>query len=342
MNPLLAATVGTLLLSVSGSPYAQSAETSNNANTTNASKVTPDVYCNDDGCKKVSPWHFGLGAGAGKRSNPLINSDDININWFVDLAYFGEHFFFDNGDLGFTFKQTDRYTLNGIVSYGNEKAFFSHFKDESFSFSDLKGSFEDVVQDVASPGIGGFGTLDTGSATPSNDTQETTADVSTEATPTVASASQLDIEEPPDRDYSVEGGLELIYETAVSEIQSQLLTDISSTHDGAEWWFSYGYPFQSGNFKISPAVGFSWKSADLVDYYYGVRPEETNNARAVYKAGSTANLFLKLSMAYRLLESWQVVSVLEYEKLGVDIKNSPLIDDDSVTTAFLGLFYRFK
>ncbi len=343
MNQLQTATVATLLLFVSSAAYAQTAEKTNDVSSADVNKLTPDVYCNDDGCNKVSPWHFGLGAGVGRRSNPLINSDDININWFVDLAYFGEHFFFDNGDLGVTFKQTDSYTLNGIVSYGNEKAFFSHFKDESFSFSDLKGSLEDVVQEVASPEAPeaiADGAISSDSADTPDDTQVVTP--AADASPEVTSASQSDIEDPPDRDYSIEGGLELLYETDLGEIQSQLLTDISSTHDGAEWWLSYGHPFQSGIFKISPAVGFSWKSADLVDYYYGVRPEETNDSRAVYEAGSTVNLFLKLSIAYRLSESWQVVSVLEYEKLGAEIKNSPIIDDDAVTTAFLGLFYRFK
>jgi hypothetical protein len=147
------------------------------------------------------------------------------------------------------------------VSYGNEKAFFSHFKDESFSFSDLKGSIENVVDNVASPESIGDGALSADSADAPSDPEEAspttvtpTAVASTTVTPTAITTSQLDTADPPDRDNSIEGGIELLYETDLGEVQSQLLTDISSTHDGAEWWFSYGHPFQSGNFKISPAV----------------------------------------------------------------------------------------
>jgi hypothetical protein len=43
-----------------------------------------------------SPWRLGVAMGYGERSNPLLNSDDLPIILDLDIAYFGEHFFFDN------------------------------------------------------------------------------------------------------------------------------------------------------------------------------------------------------------------------------------------------------
>jgi hypothetical protein len=54
-----------------------------------------------------SPWRLGVAMGYGERSNPLLNSDDLPIILDLDIAYFGEHFFFDNGDVGLTFADND-------------------------------------------------------------------------------------------------------------------------------------------------------------------------------------------------------------------------------------------
>ncbi len=284
--------------------------------------MTPDVYCDEDGCREFSRWQLGIGGGAGRRTNPLINSDDINIYWFVDIAYFGNHFFFDNGDLGLTLYANDNMSLNAIVTYGNEKTFFSHINDESFSLSgivDLVAAEDEVTIPPANPG---------------NSPEPPTADSETSST--------TDTEDPPDRDLSIESGIEIIYTLPHGELHSQLLTDISSTHNGQELWFSYSLPYRWENIKLVPSLGFSWKSQQLVDYYYGIRADETTEARSRYEAdSSTTNLFFKLSLAYRLSSHWQLVSVLEYQTLGDEIKASPIVDDNHLSTYFIGLLYRF-
>ena len=40
-------------------------------------------------------------------SNPLVQSDDIPIIADFDIAWFGDHWFFDNGDLGLTVADND-------------------------------------------------------------------------------------------------------------------------------------------------------------------------------------------------------------------------------------------
>jgi outer membrane protein len=71
-----------------------------------------------------SEWRFGIALGYGLRSNPLIQSEDIPIIVDLDIAWFGERFFFDNGDLGLTLTDNDRLTLNLVARLNSDRVFF--------------------------------------------------------------------------------------------------------------------------------------------------------------------------------------------------------------------------
>lgn len=72
-----------------------------------------------------SEWRFGAAFGYGERSNPLVFADDVPIVLDLDIAWFGERFFFDNGDLGLTFADNDRYTASLVARVRSERLFFS-------------------------------------------------------------------------------------------------------------------------------------------------------------------------------------------------------------------------
>ncbi len=71
-----------------------------------------------------SPWRLGVAMGYGERSNPLLNSDDLPIILDLDIAYFGKHFFFDNGDLGLTFADNERVTASVMARVRSDQVFF--------------------------------------------------------------------------------------------------------------------------------------------------------------------------------------------------------------------------
>ena len=71
-----------------------------------------------------SPWRLGVAMGYGERSNPLLNSDDLPIVVDLDIAYFGKHFFFDNGDVGLTFADNDRVTASVMARVRSDRVFF--------------------------------------------------------------------------------------------------------------------------------------------------------------------------------------------------------------------------
>lgn len=85
-----------------------------------------------------SRWRLGVALGYGLRTNPLIQSDDIPIIVDLDIAWFGEHFFFDNGDVGLTFTDNEYLTASLVGRVNSDRVFFGK-TDTRFVTVDLAG-----------------------------------------------------------------------------------------------------------------------------------------------------------------------------------------------------------
>ena len=226
-----------------------------------------------------SPWRVGLAAGLGERSNPLINSDDVPIYGMVQLSYFGERFFFDNGDLGWHLAGGRNWNLNAIAGVGGERSFFDHLNEGSIGFSPI---FDGAPG--APPAEGEPPPEDNGQEPPLQDEFEQ-EEVKVEA---------------PDRDFTVDGGLELLYYLGDSELQLQVLTDISDRHNGQEVWLSWAIPQASGRWQWVPSFGVNWKSGRAADYYYGVQKSEAQPGLPAHRVDAATNWFARLTASYSL------------------------------------------
>lgn len=97
-----------------------------------------------------SAWRLGAAIGYGERSNPLVLSDDIRIMIDLDIAWFGERWFFDNGDVGFTLANTDQLTLNLVGRVNSDRVFFGKTNSQVVTLSSPSG--QPVIQAVSVPG----------------------------------------------------------------------------------------------------------------------------------------------------------------------------------------------
>ena len=86
-----------------------------------------------------SRWRLGVAFGYGVRTNPLVQSDDIPIYVDLDIAWFGDHWFFDNGDLGLTFADNDRLTASVVARFNSDRVFFGR-TDNRFVTLDAAGA----------------------------------------------------------------------------------------------------------------------------------------------------------------------------------------------------------
>lgn len=256
-----------------------------------------------------SAWDIGLALGGGQRSNPLANSDDINLWWNLNLAWYGERWFFDNGDLGFMLRETESYTVNWVNRIRTERAFFSKVNEGLFQFSLAESDSGSELDPTAGP---------------------ITAVSDPESPATI-----------PDRDYAFESGIEFLTEGAWGDFQAQLMTDVSSTHKGSNLWLGYGYDLVYQRWHIRPSASLSWKSRKLNDYYYGVRNDEANAVYTQYQAGAGLNASAKFTARYFFSESLQWVMTANYERLSDEAADSPLLEDNYIVSWFAGLHYRF-
>lgn len=110
--------------------------------------------------------------------------------------------------------------------------------------------------------------------------------------------------------------------------QLDALYEITGRHQGYEVRAALSAPLIEARSSLVASGGVTWKSAELVEYYYGVD--------GIYTPGSAFNPFLKLAFTRPLSERWTLNAFAHYEYLGKAVADSPIVADSSVTTAFVG------
>ncbi len=241
-----------------------------------------------------SNWRLGAAFGYGIRTNPLVQSDDIPIVVDLDVAWFGERWFFDNGDLGFTFADNRALTASVVARVNSDRLFFSN-TDTRFVNVSLTGA---------------------------------------------PLADAVDFK-PPDRDYAIELGVEVLTGGRWGELQASAFHDVSSTHEGFELYADYSYGIRRQRLYVEPSVGASYKSSDLNDYYWGVTPEEAGNVASPYEADAGLNWHARFMIGYQLSRHWAVSLVAEHEWLNSEAAASPIVTDDTLVGWFAGVSWRF-
>ena len=63
-------------------------------------------------CTEQGQWRFAVAAGAGHRSNPLVGGHNFPLWVIPDLSYYGKHWFFDNGTLGYNWSLDSSWQLS--------------------------------------------------------------------------------------------------------------------------------------------------------------------------------------------------------------------------------------
>ena len=93
-----------------------------------------------------SRWRLGAALGYGVRSNPLIQGDDIPIVVDVDIAWFGDHWFFDNGDLGLTVLDNARLTASVVARVNSDRVFFGNTDTRFVAFDAVGMPLSEAVE----------------------------------------------------------------------------------------------------------------------------------------------------------------------------------------------------
>jgi outer membrane protein len=115
--------------------------------------------------------------------------------------------------------------------------------------------------------------------------------------------------------------------------QLDVLHDVTDQNNGTEIRAALGIPLVESTGSLTASVGVTWKSAAIVNYYYG--------SAGIYAPGSALNPFIKLGYTLPMAGKWRFSAFAEYERLGNAIANSPIVEERYVATAFVGAIYTF-
>jgi len=262
-------------------------------------------------CTAIGKWNVGMAIGIGARSNPLLEGKNIPLVLVPTISYYGRHFFLNNLDFGWTFHDSAASSISLVASPGYDRVFFYRY--------DLQNFF--VINQVVNNGAI---SMTTGQAL-----------VSTDPNPTIQAGAQYIIRRYPDRsrDITYLAGPEWTFQFGKVTGQVDLFHEVTGKHGGNEIRAALKFPLISSSQSLSCSVGFTWKSAAVVNYYYG---DET-----IYQGGSSLNPFIKVSYSRPMGNKWKLLAFVHYEQLGSSIANSPIVAMDHVNTGFVGALYAF-
>ena len=271
----------------------------------------------EDDCKHVSEecvesgkWTFGITVGAGIRTNPLLIGNNIPLVLVPQLNYYGKHFFIDNLDFGITLHDSATNTFNLLASPGYDRVFFYRY--------DLQNLF--IVSHTTTGGSstgGEFFVIGGNGGYP------------------ISGTSGYSVTAYPDRPREITylAGPEWTFQFGKLTGQVDLLHEVTGYHDGNEIRSAIKYPLITGQRSLMLSLGVTWKSAAIVNYYYG--------DKGIYESGASLNPFVKLAYSQPLNKHWRLLAFLHYEKLGNAIAHSPIVSKNHVDTGFVGASYAF-
>ena len=260
-----------------------------------------DCKGTSDDCVAVGKWNFSVALGAGVRSNPLATGNNIPLVVIPQFSYYGKRFFINDLDLGFTLAENTTNTFSLVASPGYDRVFFYRSDLQNIFIGGLPGNPGSTAAFVVRP---------------------------------AASSTQTPVQIPPRaRHFTYLAGPEWTFKLSGVSGQLDVLHDVTDQNNGTEIRAALGMPLLESKGSLTANVGITWKSAAIVNYYYG--------GAGIYEAGSALNPFIKLGYTLPLAGRWRFSAFAEYERLGNAIANSPLVEERYVATAFVGAIYTF-
>jgi len=144
------------------------------------------------------------------------------------------------------------------------------------------------------------------------------------------------------RNATVDGGVNVVWKTNKGLFGFVALTDLLGAHDGYAMELSYTAKFTRADFDFIPGFGLTWRNSNLVDYYYGVKNSEAREGtRPAYSPDAALTPLVRLAIQREIGKKWGLLFAAQYEWLDSEMRDSPIVDDDSILSVLLGLTYSF-
>jgi len=265
---------------------------------------------------EVGQWNFSIGIGLGNRSNPLIDGEDTPLYIIPSLSYYGEHVYYDDGVLGYSYEITPQLYVSAITQLNAHAGNFSQWHPTNF-----------LVPTTSEP---------TNNSMLSNTYPLSPKEVA-DTPVSVALLSK--------RNWALDAGAQINYFTPQDiMLQFNLLTDVSGVYNGFNaqlkiektWGFSQIQPL-----SVKLSTSLDWYSEKLANYYYGISYLDNNEIASYYYPSSGRNITVGLTANYQFNSQWRAVLTYRRTTLGESIARSRMVRHSKSKTFFIGAMYNF-
>jgi MipA family protein len=273
----------------------------------------------EDDCVEVGKWDLSLGIGAGVRTSPLEDGDQIPLILVPQVSYTGERFFIQNLDVGMILWENDHHQFNVLATPSYDQVFFHRWSPSNFFLDTNRFATTGEKNDDGE----NLPIIDTGDKE-------------------FISSGFVNAQSRHLRSRRMAGlaGFEYSYTAENVDLQLQYVSDFTDIHNGDEARISLAKHWASGRHHLMASVGAVWQSGEVINYYYGVTAPEAD-ARGTYTSGATISALARFDWNYQLTERWDLRLLASYRHLPDEISASPLINDNKVITLFVGGVYHF-
>ncbi|WP_338362570.1 MipA/OmpV family protein [uncultured Pseudoalteromonas sp.] len=249
----------------------------------------------------IEHWHISLSVGAGVITNPLHGGKNVPLPIIPRIAFYGERWFFDNGRLGYTLKESQKHHFNIVSELNAESRFFIDWHPNNLFVVPATAGASSLTQNNAQP-------------------------------------KKINIDTINKRRLALDAGGSYHYVQQSHVLSIQLLHDISSVYDGTRGAIQWQYHSEIGRLKLKPTLGINYKSAELNNYYYGLKAAET--ALGKIDVGSSWQPYAKIDASWPFSEANSLrFHVAYYDYSAMD--GSPLFERNYSMTAFIGFDHTF-
>jgi outer membrane protein len=144
-----------------------------------------------------------------------------------------------------------------------------------------------------------------------------------------------------ERRQSIDAGLSFDWRNSWGELSGSVLHDALDRHGGTEAELSYRYPWRINRWLIAPVISFVHQDSTLTNYYYGVSTDEARPGRPAYESDSASFVRLGLGTTYQLNKRFRIFANVAIENVDDTVQDSPLVDEDLLASAYVGIGYNF-
>lgn len=249
-----------------------------------------------------SDWGIDLGVGYATIQNPLTKRDDLHSVLLPQWYYYGERVYIETTDIGFTLFENN-WLIADIVGYLNQDGVLFNTDGNPVSYLDISNK----VPNTGRP-------------------------------PQSGPINFPEIK----RHFSYMAGGQLLFSSAFIDAKVIWGKDISVGHDGEEFTLALEKRYYWQDWKLHWEFGGIAKTAQLNNYYYGLRASEAGLRRdSPVTKKMLKDYYAKVALAYRVTDAMSAVLSLQYTNKASELLITPLLQQRGYYAGFIGINYHF-